>query len=132
VIVVDASVVTHVLAVEPPDGPVHGRLGEQDELHAPEVIDLEVVSALRGLVVRRRLDSDAADRCIVDLLDLAIVRYAHGALLPRVWELRSNLSAYDASYVALAESLEAVLLTADAALARAPGVRCGVQTLPLS
>lgn len=126
-IVVDASVVVHVLAVEPWEGPLHARLAAEDDLHAPHLLDLEVTSAVRSLVIRGRLADTDARACLADLRELPVVRYPHAFLLDRVWELRGNLTAYDATYVALAEALEAPLLTGDRALADAPGIRCPVE-----
>ena len=91
-------------------------------MHAPHLVDVEVLSALRRLVASSELTAARAGEAITDLLDLPIERYPHDILVPRVWELRENFSAYDASYVALAEAVadEPVpLLTADARLARA-------------
>lgn len=76
-----------------------------------------------------RLDARRAELALVDLMDLPLERAPHRPLLPRCWELRQNLTPYDASYVALAEALEAVLITADARLAAAPGIRCEVSVL---
>lgn len=128
-IVVDASTITYVLAVEEPGGPVHARLGPEDELHAPHLVDLEVMASLRGLVAGRKLDEVDARSCLRTLDALPIARYAHGALRARVWELRHNLTPYDAVYVALAEVLDAVLVTGDRAMAAAPGVRCPVEVV---
>ena len=98
-------------------------------LHAPELLDLEVVSGLRRHLAAGHLDADAA-RATVDAYGrLAVERMPHHALLPRVWQLRDNLTVYDAAYVALAESLQAPLLTTDARLAGAPGIRCAIELL---
>ncbi|MGH2969695.1 MAG: type II toxin-antitoxin system VapC family toxin [Solirubrobacteraceae bacterium] len=101
-------------------------------LHAPHLVDVEVLSALRRLVASGEATVARADEAIADLLDLPIERYPHDILVPRVWQLRENLSAYDASYVALAEAVadEPVpLLTADARLARAVGDHVDVPVL---
>ncbi|MEK6371506.1 MAG: type II toxin-antitoxin system VapC family toxin [Acidobacteriota bacterium] len=90
-------------------------------LRAPHLIDLEVVHALRGMVMRHRLLPGRAAAAISDFLAVPIERYPHEPLLFRAWELRDNLSAYDASYVALAEFLDVPLLTRDARLARSSG-----------
>ncbi len=129
-IVVDASVVTDALVVEGGRGDEsRSRLAVDADQHAPSVIDIEVVSALRSWRARGRLDDRQAEQVLTDLSELAIVRYPHGTLIPRVWQLRHNLSAYDATYVALAEALGAVLVTADAKLARAPGPQCRIDLL---
>lgn len=80
-------------------------------------------------LARGTLAVDRADQAVADLADLGIQRYPHGALMPRIWELRHNLTPYDAAYVALAEALDAPLLTADARLANAPGLRCAVEVM---
>jgi predicted nucleic acid-binding protein len=96
--------------------------GHRFALHAPHLLDVEVLSALRRLVASGQATTERADDATADLLDLPIERYAHDMLIPRVWQLRETFAAYDATYVALAEALadEPVpLLTADARLARA-------------
>lgn len=93
----------------------------QQSLHAPELLDLEVAQVLRRLVREGTLSVPRAEAAIEDLLDLRITRYPHSVLLPRIWQLRHNLSAYDAAYVVLAEKLGATLLTRDAKLASAAG-----------
>jgi predicted nucleic acid-binding protein len=129
VIVVDASVLAPALADDGADGDrVRERLrGEQ--LAAPELIDLEVVSTLRRAARARRLDERRSAQALADLAALPLRRVPHLPLLARVWELRDNLSAYDAAYVALAEALDALFLTADGPLGRASGVRCEVEVL---
>ena len=90
-----------------------------ESLHIPALCDVEVVSALRRLLLGRDLTQDRATQALRDYLDLPVRRSGHQHLLPRVLQLRTNFSAYDATYVALAEGLKARLLTGDEALARA-------------
>jgi predicted nucleic acid-binding protein len=92
-------------------------------------LDLEVASALRRLLRAGVIDEDRAKQALADLVVHPLERYPHVALLPRIWELRHNLTAHDAAYGALAEALGAVLVTADARLAGAPGLRCAVELL---
>jgi predicted nucleic acid-binding protein len=129
VIVVDASVIVTGLADDGPDGDrVRARLrGEQ--LVAPHLIDLEVTSAWRRLVTAGNLDERRADLALDDLRSLRLERAAHGPLVARCWELRHNLTVYDAAYVALAELMGLNLLTGDARLANAPGLRCDVDVV---
>lgn len=128
-IVVDASVLAPALADDEGDGDlVRARLhGEQ--LAAPDLIDLEVISTLRRAARAGRLDDRRSNQALTDLAALPLKRVPHLPLLPRIWELRDNLTAYDAAYVALAEALGGPLLTADGPLARASGVRCEVELL---
>ena len=128
-IVVDASVLAVALADDGSDGDhVRDRLREQG-LAAPELIDLEVTSVLRRRAHAGSLDQRRAALALRDLRDLPLHRAPHLPFLPRCWELRDNLTPYDAAYVALAEVLEVVLLTADRRLAGAPGLRCSVELL---
>jgi len=129
VIVVDASVVAPALGSDETEGDrARDRLrGEQ--LVAPEVIDVEVMSTLRRAARAKQLDRRRSAQALADLAALPMQRVPHLPLLGRVWELRDNLSAYDACYVALAEALGAVLLTADGRIKRATGVRCEVALL---
>jgi predicted nucleic acid-binding protein len=122
-LVVDASALTELLLGRPA-GDVVGEhfAGHRFALHAPHLVDVEVLSALRRLVASGEATAERAGEAIADLLDLPIERYPHDILVPRIWQLRENFSAYDASYIALAEGVadEPVpLLTADARLARA-------------
>jgi predicted nucleic acid-binding protein len=129
VIVIDASVIAEALVTDDDDG---DRLRERlrdEQLAAPEVIDVEVMSALRRAARAKRLDQRRSAQALADLAALPLQRVPHLPLLSRVWELRDNLSAYDACYVALAEALGAVLLTADGRIKRATGVRCQVVVL---
>jgi len=125
-IVVDASAALFALVNS---GPARRTIaGEQ--LNAPHLIDTEIVSGLRRQVAAQAMGAADA-RAIVDVWQaLGISRYPSVATLGRIWELRENLSAYDASYVALAEALDCSLLTGDRRLARAPGIRCAVTTVP--
>jgi predicted nucleic acid-binding protein len=122
-LVVDASALTE-LVLGRPAGDVVGEhvAGHGFALHAPHLVDVEVLSALRRLVAAGEATAERAGDAIADLLDLPIERYPHDILVPRIWQLRENFSAYDASYVALAEGVAddpVPLLTADARLARA-------------
>jgi predicted nucleic acid-binding protein len=126
VIVVDASAGIAALLN---DGPARRALAHE-RLHAPHLIDTEVASAMRRKVAARQLTAVQAWTALDAWRRLGMTRYPGLPLLGRVWELRENVSSYDASYVALAELLECPLLTADARLARAPGVRCTVTVVP--
>ncbi len=117
------------LADDGPDGDrVRSRL-RAEQLAAPHLLDLEVVSAWRRLVAAGALDERRAALALDDLCSLRIQRAPHDPLVPRCWEVRHNLTTYDAAYVALAELLQIDLLTADRRLAEAPGIRCGVELL---
>jgi predicted nucleic acid-binding protein len=128
-IVVDASVVVTALADDGADGDrARGRL-RGERLVAPHLIDLEVTSAWRRLAAAGDLDERRVQLALEDLRGLRLERVPHGPLLSRCWELRANLTVYDAAYVALAEVLDVTLLTADARLAGASGSRCEVELL---
>jgi predicted nucleic acid-binding protein len=120
VIVVDTSAVLAVLAGRTPDGALVQRLTDDGDLHAPHLIDIEILQALRGLVRGGKLSLDRADDVRTDVADLTITRYGHEPLADRVWALRDNLTAYDAVFVALSEALEVPLITCDARLVAAP------------
>jgi predicted nucleic acid-binding protein len=126
VIVVDASATLSALLNS---GPARHALADQ-QLHAPHLIDTEVASGLRRNVLTQRLSADAGWAALDTFRRLGMTRYPGSSLLERVWNLRDNLSAYDACYVALAELLGCDLLTADARLSRAPGIRCAVTVVP--
>jgi predicted nucleic acid-binding protein len=113
-----------------PDGDLaRERMRGDADVHAPHLIDLEVASTFRKGVQRGDIDASRAMQALVDLADSRIRRYPHTSFLPRVWELRENLTVYDAAYVALAETLDAVLVTADQRIAGAAGVRCACEVL---
>jgi predicted nucleic acid-binding protein len=129
VLVVDASVLATALADDSLDGDVARSRLRGEQLAAPELVDLEVASVLRRQVEAEAVDPRRAALALSDLLAMPLQRASHRPLLSRCWELRNNLTVYDAAYVAMAEVLQAVLLTADARLARAPGPRCHVEVL---
>ena len=123
-LVVDASVLAPALADDGPDGDeARARLRGQF-LVAPEIVDLETASVIRRGLSAGHLDDRRARQALSDLVELPLRRAPHRHLLARCWELRDNVTIYGAAYVALAELLEVVLLTADARLASAPGTRC--------
>ncbi len=129
-IVLDASAMIELLLRTPRAARVAARLAARDEtVHAPHLIDLEVLSALRSLEARKVVTSTDATAAVNDLRRAAIVRYPHDVLLARTWALRGNLTAYDAAYVALAEHLGAPLVTCDAQLAAAPGLRVAIDLI---
>jgi predicted nucleic acid-binding protein len=122
VIVVDASALIESLLGMRAAEAVERRLFETGQtLHAPHLIDLEVAQVFRRLAAAGVITPHRGETALTDLGDLPLRRYPHDLLLPRVWELRHNLTAYDATYVALAEMLGAPLLTRDQRLADAPG-----------
>lgn len=122
-IVLDASAVVELLLGTELGRTIAVRIADPAlGLHAPHLVDVEAAQALRHYVDEGELDRAAAGAALEDLRSLDMERHAHEPLLDRVWALRENLTAYDAVYVALAEALDAVLLTCDARLARAPGV----------
>ena len=128
-LVVDASVLVVALADDGVDGDRARQRLRGEELAAPELIDLDVMSVLRKQVAAGHLDDRRAGLCLTDLSDLSLHRAHHLPLLRRCWELRDNVTVSDASYVALAELLAATLLTADSRLARAAGPRCPIDIL---
>jgi len=129
VLVVDASVLVAALADDGADGDTARARLRDEELAAPELVDLEVVSVLRRQLSAGTLDARRAQLAVEDLWDLPMQRASHRPLLARCWELRDNLTIYDAAYVALAEALECALVTADTHLADAPRVRCPIEVL---
>ena len=128
-IVLDAGVGVTALVDDGIDGDIARSLLRGDELAAPEVFDLEVTSVLRRLEQADRLTARRAEQAMSDLADLRLERVSHAPLVDRCWELRHNLTPYDAAYVALAEMFEVVLVTSDARLANAPGPTCRIDLL---
>jgi len=128
-IVVDASALAAALADDDADGDAARDRLEDDRLAAPEVIDLEIASMLRRKCGAGIMSLPRALTALADLQTMRLSRRSHGPLLNRIWELRDNVTPYDAAYVALAENLGVTLVTADARLARAPGTRCAFEVL---
>ncbi|MEO1062477.1 MAG: type II toxin-antitoxin system VapC family toxin [Actinomycetota bacterium] len=124
-IVVDASVAINGLLT---DGRARRVMSEQD-VAVPHLVDSEVTSALRRLVRLDELSAEDGERAVRRWQRLAVVRFSVTGLLDRVWELRDNVTAYDATYVAVAEALDTELLTTDARLAGATGPRCSITVL---
>ena len=121
-IVLDASATVDWLLQTPAGRRIESRIYSRHEsLHAPHLLDLEVAQVLRRLVRQGILAAKRADEAVRDLLDLRIQRYPHFVFVPRIWQLRYNLSAYDAAYIVLAEQIGARLITRDHRLASAPG-----------
>jgi len=106
---------------------MRGMLRRIDRGAVPDIADVETASVLRRQWLRGFLSLEAFEQSLEHLTELPFSRYPAIPLLPRVFDLRSNLTPYDAVYVALAEALDCPLLTADARLARSPGIRCEVQ-----
>lgn len=127
-IVLDASVVIEVL-LQTDDGiAVADRILTSNEtLHAPHLIDIEVAQVLRRFVLRGEVKAERARQALEVLVEFPLTRYDHEPLLSRIWELRENLTAYDAAYVALAEGLDATLITRDRRLAAVPVLRGAVE-----
>lgn len=128
-LVVDASVLAPALADDGPDGDRARARLRGHALAAPELIDLETASVIRSRLGAGALDARRAALALTDLIELPLRRASHRPLLARCWQLRENLTVYDAAYVALAELLDVALLTADARLASAPGLRCELDLL---
>lgn len=129
-LVVDASLLAAALL----DSGADGRWAEQmlgaDHLAAPHLLDVEVVSILRSAERAGTISGDVASMALADLHDLPIERFPFEPFASRVWELRDNLTSYDAWYVALAESLGVALATLDRRLSRAPGTTCPFELPP--
>lgn len=126
-LVVDASVIAPAVADGGPDGVRFRQRLRGERLAGPDLLRVEVVSVIRRQLRAGALDAGPAERAVADLLELPVAVYPTGPLLSRCWELRDNLTTYDACYAALAETLDCTLLTADARIARAPGTRCPVE-----
>ena len=131
-IVVDASVVVDYLLGGPtPAGDALAAvLADHEPVSAPQLLDVEVGQVLRRFALRGQLESDTAEELVAELTALPMHRYEHRPLVARAFELRRNVTMHDAVYLALAEVLDAPLLTADAALADVPGSTAVVEVLP--
>jgi len=131
VIVVDASAITEWLLQTDLGDRVERRFSKDDDLHAPHLLDVEVLSALRRLVRTREVTEERAEDAIEDLGLLLLVRHGHTDLLSRAWELRENVTAYDAVYLALAEALDAPLVTCDPPLGATKRVAARIEVIAI-
>jgi predicted nucleic acid-binding protein len=130
VIVVDASALLEVLLRTPAAEAVEQRIFDnRSTLHTPHLLDIEVAQVIRRYAANGEIDGERGRAALADLTDLPLRRYSHDFLLPRIWALRNNLSAYDAAYVALAEALGAPLVTRDRRLAGAAGHHARIELL---
>jgi len=130
VIVVDSSVILEVLLRTKSAQAIEKKIFSKGQtLHAPHLIDLEIAQVIRRYTFAGEITPERGSQAIEDLIDFRISRYSHDILLPRIWDLRSNMTAYDAAYVTLAEVLNVPLLTRDAKLARSLGSRAKIQLI---
>jgi predicted nucleic acid-binding protein len=130
VIVLDASAAIEWLLQSPAGIKIDRRIFSTSEsLHAPHLLDVEVAQVLRRYVREKAITAERGEEALQDLGDFPLSRYPHDFLIPRVWELRATLTAYDAVYVALAELLDAPLLTCDAKIASASGHSAKVEVV---
>ncbi len=128
-IVVDASVLAVALGDDGADGSSARGAVADEVLAAPELVDLEVLSVWRRQVAAGKMTARRAALAVSDLAALPLRRMSHRLVLQRCWELRHTVTVYDAAYVALAEALAIPLLTADARLSRAAGLRCEIKLI---
>jgi predicted nucleic acid-binding protein len=128
--IVDASAVIEWLLQTPTGIKIEKRIfSRRVPLHAPHLLDVEVAQVLRRYVREKTIPAQRGQEALEDLADLSLHRYPHDFLMPRVWELRATLTAYDAVYVALAELLDAPLVTCDSKIASAPGHHAVVEVV---
>ena len=127
---VDASVLVEIL-LQSPLGIRHADrvLNAEESLHAPHLLELEIIQAIRRLTRAGEISTQRAEAALIALLDLDFTRYDHTPFVGRIWQLRASVTAYDAAYIALAEGLPAVLFTCDSKLARAHGHRAQIELL---
>jgi predicted nucleic acid-binding protein len=127
-IVIDASALLEILLrTDRADRLMERAFEGSEQMHAPQLLDIEITQVLRRLVRQKEITVTRAEQALDDLANLLIERHEHQALVPRVWQLRDSLNAYDGAYVALAEALAAPLLTCDAKLARVHGHRASIE-----
>lgn len=126
-LVVDAGCLFEVVAATPSAEPIRLRMAEDPDWSAPHAVDVEVYSTIRQLHRGGRLDLSAATQAVAELREWPGERFTHRVFLDRAWDLRDNVRGWDAMYVALAEALDATLLTTDARLANASGPRCEIE-----
>ena len=129
-IVLDASAVVELLLVTAAGRRLAERIRPSAiSLNAPHLIDVEVTQAIRKYVLAGAISGERGRLALQHLAELDLERYSHTPFLPRIWALRENLTAYDATYVALAEVLQATLLTSDQRIASAPGIQAAVELI---
>ncbi|QSB13439.1 type II toxin-antitoxin system VapC family toxin [Natronosporangium hydrolyticum] len=128
-IVLDTSALVEFLVGADQLAEVVRSVAAGEVLAAPHAADLEIASALRGLVHENKLPANEAQRALELFAAMGVRRYEHLSLFPRIWELRHNMWPYDAAYVALAESLKVTLVTVDVKFVGAPGMRCPLRNL---
>ena len=124
--VIDCSLVVEVLSAREGDEVLRQRLSAPRALHAPHHLDVEIVSTVRGLAAGKKITDHRGEHMLVDYSRLRITRHPVWPYHPRMWQLRHNLGAYDAAYIALAEALDCELLTGDVKLKNAPGHHAAV------
>lgn len=128
-IVLDASAAVELLLNTPAGRRIAERLEDAGEIHCPHLIDIEIAQVLRRLAARGEIPDERAAVALGHWFALDVERYPHTPFLERIWKLRDNYSAYDAVYVALAEALQAPLLTADQRLAGSPATSARIECL---
>jgi predicted nucleic acid-binding protein len=128
-IVLDASAAVAALIDDEGGATARLHMAAATQRHAPHVLDLEVANALRKLALRARISGELASAALAHFRRIDITRYPHEPLLDRIWELRHQVTPYDAVYIALAETLDVPLVTFDGRLAAAPGITCEVALL---
>ena len=129
-IVIDASALLEVLLHTPLGAAIEARLfGTLESLHSPHLLDVEITQVIRRFAMAQEIEAERAQAALDDFMGFPIWRHPHGFLLPRVWALRNNFTAYDAVYVALAEVLDATLLTHDRRLATAAHEHVSVELM---
>lgn len=127
-IVVDASAILELILRTSRAANLGARaLAADEQLHAPHLLDVEIAQALRRLVQLRSITTERAEQALDDFDGVLIERHAHRELVRRIWQLRGSVTAYDGAYVALAEALDAPLLTCDAKLGRSHGHRAKIE-----
>ncbi|MGH9112420.1 MAG: type II toxin-antitoxin system VapC family toxin [Acidimicrobiales bacterium] len=129
-LIVDAGCLYEIVADTALAGPVQQRLAADQDQAAPHVIDVEVLNVIRRDHMLGRLDATAATQAVGELRDWPGERFSHRTLIDRAWELRQNVRGWDAFYVALAEALEATLITVDRRLGRVRGLACEIEVVP--
>lgn len=130
-IVVDTSAIVGILTARVPPPRLLERLLDDGDLHAPHLLDVEVLHALRRMTRHGSLTQERAAEARAEFAQLTMTRYEHAPLASRVWELRENVSAYDGMYIALAELLDAAFVTCDSRLAGAQGVTADIELYTL-